>query len=245
MRRYRLKIKETVATLIAEENFFPIAEKSVIHQRALLERYIFEDPFFLQTLQPYSVPKNSPEIVKKMADASKKAGVGPMASVAGAIAYFAVREMVRRGARHVIFENGGDIAMFISRPVTVGIYSGNKIQNLALRFKPRNSIIGVCTSSGKFGHSLSFGRADSATVISEDPVLADAVATALCNSVKNEDPKEIEEAINKVLEIENIDGAIVIMGEFIGLGGELPEIIHSRIPVELITRNEESDEILF
>lgn len=236
--RYRLKIKETVATLITEERYIHVAEKEVNRQRKILENYISKNPDFLFSLEPCSINKDSPEIVRKMASASCIAGVGPMASVAGAIAYFAVKEMVNRGATHVIFDNGGDIAMFISRPVTVGIYSGKKVQNLALRFEPRGSIIGVCTSSGKMGHSLSFGRADSVTVISEDPVLADAVATSICNSVKREDPEEIEEAINRFLTIKEIEGAIVIMGELIGLGGKLPEIVPSRVPLELITKDE-------
>jgi ApbE superfamily uncharacterized protein (UPF0280 family) len=169
-----------------------------------------------------------------MAKASFRAGVGPMASVAGAISYFAVREMVKEGAKHVIFENGGDIAMFISEPVIIGIYSGEKVKNLGLRFKPKNSIIGVCTSSGKMGHSLSFGKADSVTVISEDPVLADAVATALCNSIDEEDPDKIERAINRFL-IHGIEGVIVVIGNLVGLGGNLPEFIETPIPYELIT----------
>ncbi len=237
LRRFRLKVKETVATVIVEEEFFPFAEREVIRQREILENYISKNPYFLYSLEPIFVSDDSPEIVKRMAKASFRAGVGPMASVAGAIAYFAVKEMVERGATHAIFENGGDIAMFISKPVTIGIYSGEKLQNLALRFEPRDSIIGVCTSSGKMGHSLSFGRADSATVISEDSILADAMATSLCNSIKKEDQEEIEEAINRFL-IEKIEGVIVVMGELIGLGGKLPEISLTRIPHELITRGD-------
>lgn len=237
LKRFRLKVKETVATVIAEEGFLPFAEGEVIRQREILENYISKNPEFLCSLEPILVSDDSPEIVKRMARASFRAGVGPMASVAGAISYFAVREMVKRGATHVIFENGGDIAMFISKPVTIGIYSGKKFQNLALQFEPRNSIIGVCTSSGKMGHSLSFGRADSVTVISEDPVIADAVATSLCNSIKNENPQEIEDVINKFL-IEEIEGVLVVMGDLIGLGGKLPEIFLTRTPHELITKGD-------
>lgn len=237
LKRFRLKVKETVATVIAEEGFLPFAEEEVIRQREILENYISKNPEFLCSLEPILVSDDSPEIVKRMAKASFRAGVGPMASVAGAISYFAVREMVKRGATHVIFENGGDIAMFISKPVTIGIYSGNKFQNLALQFEPRNSIIGVCTSSGKMGHSLSFGRADSVTVIAEDPVIADAVATSLCNLIKNENSEEIENAINKFL-IKEIEGVVVVMGDLIGVGGKLPEMFLTRIPHELITKGD-------
>ncbi len=234
LKRYRLKIKETIATIITEERFIPFAEKEVIRQREILENYISKNPDFLYSLEPILVSEDSPEIVKKMAKSSFKAGVGPMASVAGAISYFVVREMVKRGARHVIFENGGDIAMFISEPVIVGIYSGDKVKNLALKLTPRGSIIGVCTSSGSMGHSLSFGKADSVTIISEDPALADSVATAVCNSIKEEDAKEIEKVINRFL-IPKIEGIIVVIGNLVGLGGKIPDILEAPTPQELIT----------
>lgn len=234
MQKFRLKLNETVATVIAAEEFFVVAEKEVIRQREMLENYISKNPDFLYSLIPVPVQADSPEIVRRMAAAALKAGVGPMASVAGAIAYFAVREMVKKGARHVIFDNGGDIAMFVQQPVLVGIYSGKKLRNLALKVSPGKSIIGICTSSGTMGHSLSFGQADSVTVISEDPVLADAVATALCNSIKEANPEKIERSINKFL-IEDIQGIIVAIGDLIGLGGHLPELVNAPIPYELIT----------
>ncbi len=232
--KYRLKIKETVATVIAEQEFFAVAEKEVARQREMLENYISKNPDFHYSLVPVPVPADSPEIVRRMAAAAFKAGVGPMASVAGAIAYFAVREMVKKGANHVIFENGGDIAMFIQQPVLVGIYSGTKLNNLTLKFNPKKAMIGVCTSSGVMGHSLSFGQADSVTVIAEDPVLADAIATALCNSVTEENPEKIERAINRFL-IEDIEGIVVVIGDLFGLGGNLPELVKAPIPYELVT----------
>ncbi len=236
VKRYRLRIKETIATVICEEGFIKYAEQEVLFQRSVLKNYISKDSLFLHSLKPYKVKEDSPEIVKRMSEASLKAEVGPMACVAGAIADYAVRAMINRGAKHAIFENGGDIAMFINEPVNVGIYSGTTERGLTLKIKPRKSIIGICTSSGKMGHSLSFGNADSATVISEDPLLADAVATALCNSIKEESPKMIEESIRKFLLIPQVEAIIVVMGKLVGLGGELPEIFFSPIPSELITK---------
>lgn len=232
--RYRLRIKETIATIIAERKFIPVAAEEVCYQRIILEDYISKDPIFLRTLKPYYVPESAPEIVKKMAEASARAGVGPMASVAGAIAYFAVRAMVDKGARYAIFENGGDIAIFTEEPVVIGLYSGEKIKNLGFKIEPRPSIVGLCTSSGKMGHSLSFGQADSVTVISEDPILADAIATAAGNWIKMDDPDQIEKTINRFL-IPKVEGIMVVMNEHIGLGGKLPEIIRVSVSPHLIT----------
>jgi len=43
--------------------------------------------------------------------------------------------------------------------------------------------VGVCTSSGTVGHSLSLGKADAAVVVAKSTPLADAVATRLGNEV--------------------------------------------------------------
>ena len=76
------------------------------------------------------------------------------------------------------------------------------------------------------GHSLSFGRADAATVIAGDGYLADAMATALGNRVKKGAAKEIEQAIRQSL-IDGVEGLLVVADDRLGLGGELPEIVRA------------------
>jgi ApbE superfamily uncharacterized protein (UPF0280 family) len=44
--------------------------------------------------------------------------------------------------------------------------------------------VGVCSSSGRIGHSLSMGNSDVVCVIAKSAPLADAAATALANMVK-------------------------------------------------------------
>lgn len=235
LKRYQLRIKETVASIIAEEEYFRFAEEEVLFQRFVLEDYLSRNPNFLLSFQPLLPPQDAPEIIKLMSKASFIAGVGPMAAVAGAIAYLAVRAMVQKGARQVIFENGGDIALYLSEPVIVGIYAGEKIRNLGLKVKPRNSIFGLSSSSGTMGHSFSFGQANVVTVLASDPVLADALATAIGNEIQEENPEKIEQTINKYLK-RGAEGIIAVRGDLIGLGGDLPEMIQATVPDELITR---------
>jgi ApbE superfamily uncharacterized protein (UPF0280 family) len=44
--------------------------------------------------------------------------------------------------------------------------------------------MGICSSSGAFGHSLSFGKADIVTIISENVITADLFATGVCNKLR-------------------------------------------------------------
>lgn len=236
MKRKLIRIRETIATIISDEEFIPVGEQEIMRQRSFLESYISHDPLFYRTLKPYAVPDEAPEIIRRMADAASKMGVGPMASVAGAIAEYAVRAMVEAGAAHVLVDNGGDIAMYISHPVIVGIYAGDiKVKNIGLRFQPLENIIGICTSSATIGPSLSFGMADAATVISKDVILADAAATALGNSIREKSKESIEKSLASIMNDE-IDSMIVIIKDTIGICGILPEIVKVNVDYELITK---------
>lgn len=234
--RRKFRLKETIATIISDEEFIPVGEKEIIRQRKYLEGYLRKNPLFYHSLDPYKVSDEAPEIVRRMAEAAAKVGVGPMASVAGAIAEYAVRAMVEAGATHVIVDNGGDIAMCIRHPVIIGIYAGNaEIKNIGLRFQPNGFITGICTSSGTVGPSLSFGYADAAAVIAKDVFLADAAATALGNSIKEKSQKQMEEVLGTFM-IDGIDGMIVIMEDIMGMWGDLPEIVKVNFNYELITK---------
>jgi ApbE superfamily uncharacterized protein (UPF0280 family) len=234
--RHQVRLKETFATIIAEERFMKLAEQTIIAARSAIEAYIANRPRFGTTLEPLAVESGAPEVVRLMAAAAARAGVGPMAAVAGAIAQVTVESLAAKGCSHVIMDNGGDIVLFIDRPVTIGIFTGPAtIRDIALRFLPRPDIFSVCTSSGTVGHSLSFGRADAATVIAGDGYLADAMATALGNRVKKGSDKEIEQAIRESL-IDGVEGLLVVAKNRLGLGGELPEIVRTHVETNIISQ---------
>jgi len=213
-----------------------LAEQTIIATRETIEAFIATQPRFRTTLEPLAVENEAPLVIRLMAAAAARAGVGPMAAVAGAIAQSTVEALVAAGAAHVIVDNGGDIVLFIDRPVTIGIFTGPaKIKDIALRFLPRPGIFSVCTSSGTVGHSLSFGRADAATVIAHDGYLADAMATALGNRVKESTQKDIEEAIQVSL-IDGVEGLLVVANDHLGIGGELPEIVRTHVETNIVSK---------
>lgn len=179
--------------------------------RRQIETYIAKDRRFLTSLKPLAVELRAPMIVKKMSQAAKTANVGPMAAVAGAIAEFLGRDLLKKGCREVIIENGGDIFLKITKTRSVGIYAGRKkIWNrLALRIKPQDTPLGISSSSGSVGHSLSFGEADCAIILSGDTCLADAVATAAGNRVKTS--KDLTRAIDFARSIRGVRGVVIIL----------------------------------
>jgi hypothetical protein len=169
-----------------------------------------------------------PEIVMRMIDAASKFGIGPMAAVAGTIAEFAVQAMRDAGATYAMVDNGGDIALLTDREVLVGIYAGSSSfsNKIALRVKPSSSLLGICTSSGTVGHSISFGTADAATAISKSASLSDAAATALGNAVT--DAQSIPNAFRSINHVDGIEGALVIYKDVLATWGRIPEIVRTK-----------------
>lgn len=232
----RIQNKETIARITADESFIPIAECEIANRREEIEHFIAENPEFQATLDPYFVSSDAPPIIREMAKASAKAGVGPMASVAGAIAKYVLSAMQSAGCTHAIVDNGGDIALLNSRTIVIGIYTGAAaVRDIGLKIPPRDRMLGICTSSGVIGHSLSFGKSHASVTIADDPVLADAAATALGNRILSKDTHKIKLAMNEILSF-GITGCLVIVDDTIGFAGEIPEICRVKMDESLIAK---------
>jgi len=230
--RRRFQFRETIATVLAEqEEHVEAARRGLMRSRQELERYIAGDPFFAMTFEPYAVETGS-VTVDRMSAAGMSAGVGPMAAVAGAIAWAGVEEMVREGAGLAVVDNGGDIALVSDRPLSVGIHAGASPHSdrLAFRLPPQREVLGICTSSATVGPSLSFGTADAVCVLSHDPSLADAWATAICNSVSPQDRSILER-----VPWDRVEGVLVIEGDWVFEAGDLPPIVSARVDRDLVT----------
>ena len=217
---FDVTIKETDLYIRARKNLRGKAERLVEKYRKILEKYIDRNPDFLATLEPFYANKNAPMIVKEMAESGTAAGVGPMAAVAGAIAEYVGRELLEYTAE-VIVENGGDIYIKSLSPRTVSIYAGKSPlgKALALEISPEDTPLGICTSSGTIGHSLSYGKADAVVIIAPSASLADAVATATGNIVKTE--SDIQAGLEFTEKIPGVKGAVIIINDKMGVHGDL------------------------
>jgi hypothetical protein len=197
------------------------AVRALAEARCAIKSYACRHPEFLSSLTPLPQAADAPEIVRHMLAAGEAAVVGPMAAVAGATAEWVGRALLAAGAHELAVENGGDIFTAFSRTRTVGIFAGNSplSMKLGLKISPVRSPLGIATSSGTVGPSLSFGCADAALILADNSALADAAATALGNRVKN--PEDISFALDFARKIEGVLGALVIVGEKMGVIGDL------------------------
>jgi hypothetical protein len=217
---FEVRIAESDLLISADRPLHDLAERALRLARGLLQRYLAQDPEFEKALRPREAIRPAPPIVLAMAEAARACDVGPMAAVAGAVAD-AVGEALLAESRQVIVENGGDLFLYTMRPRVAAIYAGASPLSgkLGLRVSQLDRPLGLCTSSGTVGPSLSFGKADAAIVLAESAALADAAATALGNRVKT--AEDIEPALETVSKIPGIYGLAAIVGEHLGAWGEM------------------------
>jgi ApbE superfamily uncharacterized protein (UPF0280 family) len=177
--------------------------------RRQLKEYIHLYPVFAVTLEPFPVDPSAPEIVQAMITVAAQAGVGPMAAVAGAVAEFLANSLPE-APEELIIENGGDLYIRSRRERRIAVYAGDSplSNKVALLLPPQPVGIGICTSAGTVGHSLSLGKADAVTVIAPSAALADAVATAIGNRVQTMD--DLERALAFARSIAGVTGCIII-----------------------------------
>jgi ApbE superfamily uncharacterized protein (UPF0280 family) len=218
---FNVTVRETDLYIRAQSNLTGQALESINKHRKPLEEYIGRHPLFLHSLEPCPVAADAPAIVREMAEAGKIAGVGPMAAVAGAIAEAVGKDLLALSPQ-IIVENGGDIFMQTRKTRKAGIYAGESSPfsgKLALEIAAGDTPLGICTSSGTVGHSLSMGNADAVIVTAASTALADAAATAICNKIKDAD--DIKNEINSAGVRYGISGLVIIKDDEIGIWGNI------------------------
>ena len=217
---FEVAVKETDLLVSADRNLEKEVRDLVFSSRHQIESYIESHPEFLTTLEPYPDDPFAPPLVREMVECTKGFGVGPMASVAGAIAQF-VGTSLLRWSKEVIVENGGDIFLKTERPITVSLFAGKSplSEKLGLVISPGQMPLGVCSSSGTVGHSFSTGKADVACILGLSATLADGAATALCNKIQGR--KDLDRIAEWATAMKGVTGVLVILGDAMATWGQI------------------------
>ena len=235
MIKENISIEETHITLTTDLKKHDL-HYFILKERQELKNYIIKHQDFQLSLEPVRM-EEAPLIVKMMARAGRFAEVGPMAAVAGSIAQLSMRYLINEGSKMTIVDNGGDVALKTNKNVIVGVYSGESSLSgqMGFKLKHEKTPMGVCTSSGTVGHSISFGRADSVTVFADEASVADALATSIANEVMGDiDSVAIQSGLSRADDFrEYMRGVLIIVGESAGMVGKIPQLVKTNKKVVL------------
>jgi ApbE superfamily uncharacterized protein (UPF0280 family) len=214
----RILVKQTDLLVSGFKDLKEEAAALVHTYRQQIEDYIERNPFFIRALSPVEPDPLAPRIINTMIEAASKANVGPMASVAGTIAEYVGLGLLPY-SRDVIVENGGDV--FIRSEVRremLLLAESSEFIGLRIAIKASPKPLGVCTSSGRLGHSLSYGKADAVMVVGTSPSIADAAATGIANLIMK--PSDIRKGLTRAQEM-GVLGVLILVEGQMGAWGQL------------------------
>ena len=220
LHRFRVHQRESDLLVLCDRELEREAAEALAAARAEVEDTIARQPDFATSLRPVDAPSGASEIVRRMVEAGGFWNVGPMAAVAGAVAQ-RVGERLLAEADTAIVENGGDVYARADWPVRFVLYAGEDSpfrDRLAFEVDASRGI-GVCTSSGLVGPSLSLGRADAVVAIAPDAAFADAAATSIANDVHG--PEDVDAVVAAEEERRALTGLVVTCGDRLGVWGDL------------------------
>lgn len=188
----------------------------LVDLRRQMDAYLLMDPQYKTALTPYDAGLEAPNILKEMSRVSHKTGIGPMSAVAGAVAK-KVAEFL--GTQEVIVENGGDIYAQAASDMDISVFAGQSplSEKIGLHIPAAEFPLGICTSSGTVGPSLSLGRADAVMIVCKDVLLADSYATAMANRIKTVD--DLQSVIDRISALPEILGAIAVKDDRMAITG--------------------------
>lgn len=222
---FQVRLKETDLAIGVDQASYTsdlpaLCENEIRSQRGALESYIIMHPEFRTSFEPVTLLPGAPALAAIMAQAAFKAGVGPMAAVAGAFAQ-AVGQKLKTRVKNVIVENGGDIYLDSSADRLVSVFAGQSKFSckIAIRVRADESPLGICTSSGTVGPSISLGKADAVVIKGPDAALADAAATGAANRIQTE--KDLMRAVEYVQTIKGITGILAIKNDRMAAWGDI------------------------
>lgn len=195
-------------------------EDRVLFYRNQLEEYIRVRPVFRESLTPVEDDALAPVMARRMIVAAADLGVGPMATVAGALAEHVGNDISLFSDEYVI-ENGGDISLSTRQERVVLIYAGDSpfSGRIGIKVRPDERPYGICTSSATVGPSLSFGKADAVCVVARSALFADGLATKVGNMVKRKE--DLSRAIDEGKNFPGVLAVLVVLGDHIGMWGDM------------------------
>lgn len=196
------------------------AEQFIRELRAEMDTWLATDPGYAVALVPYAASVHAPQIFREMSAVAEVSGIGPMSAVAGAVALKTGKALKDRfGMKEVIVENGGDIYADICGDMDISVFAGQSplSEKIGLHIPAACAPLGICTSSGTVGPSLSFGKADAVMIICRDVLLADTYATAFANLILT--AGDIPACMEKIGQKEDILAAIAIKDDKTGICG--------------------------
>jgi uncharacterized protein len=210
-RTFDIQVQDVVLHITASTDLDEESRAAALSFWEQLQAYALRNPEIRTSKRPLALPDDAPAIVREMAQVGRAAGVGPMYSFQGALADH-VGRFLARSAAEVTVSCGGDYFILGKKRQKLTVLRRPDGATIAVVVPPRQGGVGISTNLGR-------GRAhmDGLAVLASSCMLADAAAAGVQAILAKRDGFSL--ALDYLKKIPNMFGAVVILGERIGMAG--------------------------
>jgi ApbE superfamily uncharacterized protein (UPF0280 family) len=188
-----------------------------------IEAHIAGDPAFATSSEPRPVRRVAPPIIRAMAEAAARCGVGPMTAAAGAVAEWIGREIARISPDVVV---GSDDALYLEsrRDRLVGVFAPDSLLagrfDLEIAANDARRGLGICVFQDRGGTPAPGGDPMGVViVVAHSAPLCGAVAAATGGRVSGKD--DLEAAVTYACSVPGVVGAVALSGRNLAAKGRL------------------------
>jgi ApbE superfamily uncharacterized protein (UPF0280 family) len=208
---FDIQVQDVVLHITASTDLDEESRAAALSFWEQLQAYGLRNPDIRTSKRPLAIPEDAPAIVREMAQAGRIAGVGPMYSFQGALADH-VGRFLAGSAAEVTVACGGDYFILAKKRQKLTVLRRPDGATIAIVVPPRPDGVGISTNLGR-------GRAhmDGLAVLASSCMLADAAAAGVQAILAKQDGFPL--ALDYLKKIPGVYGAVVILGERIGMAG--------------------------
>jgi ApbE superfamily uncharacterized protein (UPF0280 family) len=211
-RTFDIQVQDMVLHVSAGVDFNEESRAAALSFWEQLHAYALRHPEIRTSKRPIEVPSDAPAIVRELVGSARMAGVGPMFSFQGAVADYVGRFLADQ-VRELAVSCAGDYFIVSKRRQKLTVHQGPG-GGIAVVVEPRRGGVGISTSIGR-------GRVpvDGLAVLASSCMLAEAAAAGVEAILSK--PGGFRLALEYVKRVPGVDGALVVLGDRIGLVGSL------------------------
>jgi ApbE superfamily uncharacterized protein (UPF0280 family) len=213
VKSFDIQVQDLTLHITAPEDYAEESRAAALSFWEQLQSYALRYPAFRSSKRPLdSITADAPEIVREMAEAAGRAGVGPMFTFRGAVVDQVGRFLAEQ-LNELTVACDGDYFIRSKKRMKLAVRRRGG-EPITVVLKPTPGGLGVSTTLGR---GKGGGGPDGLAVIADSCMLADAAAAGV-QAVLGK-PDGFGMALRYLQQVPRVLGGVVVVGDRIGVAG--------------------------
>jgi uncharacterized protein len=213
VKSFDIQVQDLTLHITAPEDYAEESRAAALSFWEQLQSYALRYPAFRQSKRPLdTITADAPDIVREMAEAARRAGVGPMFTFRGAVVDQVGRFLAEQ-LNELTVACDGDYYIRSRKRMKLAVRRRGG-EPITVVLKPNAAGLGVSTTLGR---GKGGGGPDGLAVIADSCMMADAAAAGV-QAVLGK-PDGFGMALHYLQQVPAVMGGVIVVGDRIGVSG--------------------------